>query len=157
MLAITVGLPGSGKSTWAAKAQEAGWVDVIINPDKIREELTGDASDQSRNRDVWQLTYQRAEAWLQADCKVLIDATFLTPKARKEPLALVEVPTAVWFNTPVDVCFERNLNRDRVVPEHAMERMKAQWSQCRPATLLDEGYAVMNPQYLNVWSQLAQY
>lgn len=44
MLIITVGPSGSGKSTWA-KTQEDF---KIICPDKIRKQLTGDISDQSK-------------------------------------------------------------------------------------------------------------
>ena len=40
------GLPGSGKSTYAEKLEEEGY--IIHSSDKIREEL-GDVNDQSKN------------------------------------------------------------------------------------------------------------
>ena len=39
---------------------------VIINPDSIREEMTGDAADQSKNREVWEEAYRRAGALLES-------------------------------------------------------------------------------------------
>ncbi len=58
-----------------------------------------------------------------------VDATHLTPEERKPYIQIgrwygcdVE---AVYFDVPLEVCRERNLRRDRVVPDEALARMAA--------------------------------
>ncbi len=54
-LYVLIGIPGSGKSTWTNKlltGKHPTEVEVI-NMDDIRMRLTGNASDQSRNKDVF--------------------------------------------------------------------------------------------------------
>ena len=41
-LILTIGLPGSGKSTWAQEQAATGLVDLVTERDIIREQLTGD-------------------------------------------------------------------------------------------------------------------
>ncbi len=47
---MTVGISGSGKSSWIKSVGDENT--KIISPDKIRFDLTGDVSDQSRNAEV---------------------------------------------------------------------------------------------------------
>lgn len=54
-LIITCGISGSGKSTWVKKYHPYAY---IICPDNIRRELTGDVSDQSRNKEVFEVAYK---------------------------------------------------------------------------------------------------
>jgi len=58
-----------------------------------------------------------------------VDATHLTPEERRPYIQIgrwygcdVE---AVYFDVPLEVCRARNLRRERVVPDEAMERMAA--------------------------------
>lgn len=54
-LIITCGISGSGKSTWTKKYHPYAY---IINPDSIRKELTGNVSDQSKNKEVFEVAYK---------------------------------------------------------------------------------------------------
>ena len=76
ILIVMCGAPGSGKSTVAeAVAEDFGF--VIVCPDDIREELFGDASDQSQGWRVFQIAYERMRDGLLTDdvSGVIFDAT----------------------------------------------------------------------------------
>ena len=49
---MLVGLPGSGKSTIARQLNDI-YGTIIVSPDIIRKDLTGDMNDQSRNTEVF--------------------------------------------------------------------------------------------------------
>lgn len=121
-LIVLVGLPGSGKSTWAAR-QNIG----ILASDAVREILTGDPENQTANRLVFPtlryLLGMRVEAGMTA---TILDATSLTPKERKVWTRTAETlncdAEAVFFDTPLAVCKARNTARSRVVPDDVMDR-----------------------------------
>jgi len=58
-----------------------------------------------------------------------VDATHLTPEERRPYIQIGQWygcdVEALYFDVPLEVCRERNLRRNRVVPEEAMERMAA--------------------------------
>lgn len=126
VLTVLVGLPASGKSTWA---KENGGKASIVSTDEIRAELTGDAGDQSRNADVWEIAFSRAEALLRAGKNVIFDATNCGRANRRLLLKGLKSQArdviAVYFNTSLDECKRRNALRDRVVPEEVLNRMSA--------------------------------
>ena len=139
-LTLMVGVSGSGKSTHAAKLAQSLPAD-IVEPDAIRLELTGNAGDQSRNREVFQLAHSRAEAKLLAGINVVVDATNLDRKTRAEWLAIARrcgaEARAVVVDTPVDVAKKRNLSRSRVVPLDVIDK---QAGRLYPPTV-SEGFA----------------
>ena len=139
-LTLMVGVSGSGKSTHAAKLAQSLPAD-IVEPDAIRKELTGNASDQSRNREVFQLAHSRAEAKLLAGINVVVDATNLDRKTRAEWLAIARrcgaEARAVVVDTPVDVAKKRNLSRSRVVPLDVIDKQSTRF--VRPT--FAEGFA----------------
>lgn len=74
---LTSGISGSGKSTFLNKFFKG----IVICPDDIRRELTGNVSDQSRNAEVWELTYKRFREALATGEDVAISAMFLNEKS----------------------------------------------------------------------------
>jgi len=147
-LHITVGIPGCGKSTFADEyGSQTGA--IVISSDKLREELTGDAEDQTRNRDLFGIMHQRVRTILDEGYSVVVDATNLKPEYRKNLMDIaldLEVPAyAHWFGVSMDfdTCQGRNLARERVVPEHVMKRFhKMFYSSCAPFQLKEEGWVV---------------
>lgn len=81
---IPIGISGSGKSRWINSFKNQGY--IVISPDDIRRELTGSISDQSRNKDVFPLTFERSVEALNANKSVIFDATNVTSKTRKQML-----------------------------------------------------------------------
>ena len=71
-LIITIGCSGSGKSY----VYEKGYKDfALVCPDDIRKEITGDVSDQSKNRQVWAIAYRRLKELVAAGKDVYFSAT----------------------------------------------------------------------------------
>lgn len=138
MLNLLVGLPGSGKSTYA-KEQNGVW----ISSDAIREELFGDVNDQKHNDKVFDTMKKRTINALNRQELVIYDATNLNAKKRmnllKELRAKVHIPfiaKCTIFPLPVFKCKMNNWQRDRIVPEFVIEKM---WKQFQPP-FYDEGW-----------------
>lgn len=118
-LTYTIGLPGSGKSTWAA-----AWADrtggVVLSADGRRQ--------RDRMRAHGQL---RAElpGLLRAGAHVLIDATHTDRASRDRWLAAAATyrsPVhAVWFDAPLTECVRRQSTRawDQAVPVDVIVEM----------------------------------
>ena len=138
-LTLMVGVSGSGKSTHAAKLAQTLPAD-IVEPDAIRLELTGNASDQSRNGEVFRLAHTRTEAKLRSGISVVVDATNLDRKTRAEWLAIARrcgaEAHAIVVDTPVDVAKNRNNIRERVVPLGVIDKQ----SRRLVAPSRDEGF-----------------
>lgn len=98
---------------------------MIVSSDAIREEVLGDANDQSHNQEVFNIVEKRCREALKTNKEVVLDATNLNRKRRINfiktmPKCEVE---AVVFAIPFEECCKRNAARERVVPQSAMERM----------------------------------
>lgn len=141
-LVVMMGVPASGKSTyvdtWVEELDENGRGHVVIRPDDIREELTGDASDQSANDEVFGVAHMRLRQSLRSSAPIVFfDATNVRPFARQNILDIVEEcnladgvkvsPVLVVMNINLEDAKRRNRTRDRVVPDHAIERMYEQF------------------------------
>ena len=121
-LYIMCGLPGSGKSTYAKTLNAAN-----ICPDNIREELCGNAVNQSKNKEVFSLAFERAQKLLEDGKDVVFDATNVTISARRNVLnklsAYCGKTICVVVGTNKEKCKQRNMFRERHVPEFVIERM----------------------------------
>jgi predicted kinase len=77
-LILTVGLPRSGKSTWAKKM---GY--VMVNPDAVRKVLHGREFISESETMVWAITHYMVRALFEAGHNtVVLDATNTTRKRR---------------------------------------------------------------------------
>lgn len=126
---IMCGIPGSGKTYFCKNVlMNHPWRSrVYISSDDIREEICGDASDQSLNGLVFDIFYQRAREAIVDGSDVILDATHLTRKTRRKCRNQFKDLDckfiAVQMNTSVLDSVYRNKKRDRVVPGYAMDRM----------------------------------
>ena len=118
-LIMTVGLPRSGKTTWA---KEQGH--PIVNPDAIRLALHGQAYSSLAEPFVWAIAKAMVRAlFLAGHDTVILDATNTTEKRRSD------WNNGIWtweykvFDTPADVCIERakTSGREELIP--VIERM----------------------------------
>ncbi len=135
-IVVLVGLPGSGKSTWLEQ-QGAG----VLSSDAIRKLLADNEDDQSINGRVFgTLRYLLRQRLATGREVTYIDATNLTRSERAGYIRMgdyygAEVE-AVFFDTPLDVCRERNARRLRVVPD---EKLQAMALRLRPP-IVEEGF-----------------
>ena len=126
---IMCGVPGSGKTYFCKNVlMDHPWRSrVYISSDDIREELCGDASNQSLNGIVFDIFYERAREAIKNGSDVVLDATHLTKKSRRKcrnhfkDLDCKFI--AVQMNTSMLDAVYRNKKRNRVVPADAMNRM----------------------------------
>lgn len=120
---MLVGLPGSGKSTYANSLKNKY---RIHSSDKIREEL-GDINDQSKNMKVFEILHKRIKDDLENGKNVCYDATNLSRKRRIAFIReLKHIPCkkeCVLIATPFEECLKQNSNRDRIVPEEVLYKM----------------------------------
>lgn len=122
---MMIGIPGSGKSTYAMKLPG-----VYVSPDAIRKELYGDISVQGNPKEVFSLVESRIREAINNGNDVVYDATNTT-EFRKETVAEfreygADQVDGIFINTPYDICMERNLkrkDRSEPVPAEVMDRM----------------------------------
>jgi len=134
---ITVGLPGSGKSTYLARLGVNA-----ISSDEIRRLIADDGLDQTMNARVFSVIRYLVRQRIAAGRPVTyVDATHLTMWERKPYVILAQRYgcrlEALFFDSPIEVCIARNQARHRVVPEEAIRKMASQ--MIPPAR--EEGFA----------------
>lgn len=121
---LMVGLPGSGKSTYADNLKEE--VVIVHSSDAIREEL-GNVNDQSKNTEVFEILHKRIKSDLKDGKSVCYDACNISRKRRITFLKeLNNIPcekVCVLVATPYEMCVAKNFKRDRRVPVEVIWRM----------------------------------
>ena len=120
---VLVGLPGSGKSTWARNYGVA-----VLSSDELRFVLADDETDQTIHAEVFATLRYLLRRRLQLRRPLtFVDATNLTRRERRAYIRMAQVHDcsveAVFFDVPVDVCKERNRGRKRVVPDFVIDMM----------------------------------
>jgi predicted kinase len=139
---VGIGIPGSGKTTLLKQyAEENGW--LYVSPDDLRNELTGNTMDHSKDSQVWTEAYARVGDAIRDGRTVVIDATFGDDRYRQEFLEIARKHGAqkiegVYVDTSLETAKERNAARERVVPEYAIERIHQQLQKYPPK--LAEGF-----------------
>lgn len=124
-LIVLVGLPASGKSTYATMCAEIENT-IVLSSDKLRKELLGDESCQTNNQLVFDTLYRRAKQYLIDGYNVIIDATNINMKDRKRTLSNFQgldiERVAIVLATPIEVCYERDLKRERTVGKDVIDK-----------------------------------
>jgi predicted kinase len=119
-LTMLYGPSGSGKSHKAQSIQKIKTFDTVIALDAIRQELTGDAADQSQNKQAVMVARDRLRDALRAQHTILWDATNLIRDFRSPVLQLAmdyqAATTMIAMHVSPDLCHARNAARERSVP-----------------------------------------
>ncbi len=129
-LITLISCPAGGKSTWANNyiQDSLNYETIVISTDSIRGEVTGKESDCTQEKIVWEIAYTRLHEALSGGNDVIFDACSQTKKARSKLIKIARETgakvEAIYFNTPLSVCLERNKLRERFVPEEIIKRMK---------------------------------
>lgn len=127
---MLIGAPGSGKSTWGEKfANDNGY--IYLSSDKNRARLGKGEDDQDVSARAFALLKEEMEKSLTNGENVILDATFMHHKARKDFIKISKkfdvYLRAVIFKLPREIIIERNALRaasgGRNVPEAIIDRM----------------------------------
>lgn len=136
VLNVLQGLPGAGKSTWAAawRARDRQRR-AVVNRDSIRVELFGVCSDLTAEQEavVSDIEFLRVDCALGAGLSVTVDATHLEAAYRDRWLELADRHgvrrVMITIDTPLGECLRRNRARaaagGRFVPEDVIRQMGA--------------------------------
>ena len=152
---MLIGLPGSGKSTWAKDVLEGTnylYVNLssglssdfkIFSSDEYREKLCGDVNCQDNNQKVFDTLYDDLIEHVKNGGSAIYDATNINRKSRKTLLHRLQdlhidnlVIQGVVFVTPIEKCIERNNARNRKVPEEVIHSMACRFE----LPLTNEGF-----------------
>ena len=142
-LVLMVGTPASGKSTFIKENNKNNY--KVISRDAIRFSLLKDDEDYfAHENEVYNIFINTTKEELEKGNNVIADATFLNENARVKFLRALgnslenTKVTAIMMKTPLEVCLERNEQREgrAYVPRGAIRRMDAQ----KTIPSLDEGF-----------------
>jgi predicted kinase len=120
---LTIGLPGSGKTTWFKRRGV-----TPLSSDLLRSLLFDDIAEQR-----WQgLVFSTLRSLLRARLIAkmpwnYVDATNLSPHERRQWIKMAKSfgyeVQAVFFDVPLEVCMDRNKRRERTVSDDIMKKM----------------------------------
>lgn len=156
-LILLVGIPGSGKTTYAEKYIKENPDTVHLSSDKIRAELWGNEATQGDNNEVFSLMQTRAIEALNNGQSVVYDATNITRKDRSYIISLCPKFAKIecyiiW--APIETCIERDATRERTVGKEVIDRMLKRFQ----APWYDEGLdevKVIRPDYFDYLQYLS--
>lgn len=150
-LYVLIGLPGSGKSTWAKNYCHSHKNCLIVSSDFVRQQLFGDEAkqyDENFLKRKYKRTYcemtesekrhigntavfsrvdARTRKLLKEGKDVIYDATSISEKSREKIIKsfsdAADKFVAVYFDTPLETCLRQNQKRKRHVPESVIRSM----------------------------------
>ena len=129
-LYLMVGVPGSGKSTYAKNILKDG--DIYISRDEIRYSLLTEEDDYfAKENEVIKTFIDNIDKSLVMEeyCgDVYADATHLSPKSRAQVLNQLknkDKVSVIYLDIPLNLILERNAQRKgrALVPENVVRRM----------------------------------
>jgi predicted kinase len=120
---LAIGLPGSGKTTWFRRRGV-----TPLSSDLLRNILFDDVEEQRYQGLVFSTLRSLLRARLIARMPLnYVDATNLSIHERRQWIKMAKSfgyeVQAVFFDVPLEVCLQRNSQRDRSVSEDVMRKM----------------------------------
>lgn len=155
---MLVGVPGSGKSTYAEKLiiQNKGNY-ISLSSDNFREKLFGNINEQNKNDIVFKEMKKETIKNLSNGKTVIYDATNIKRKNRISLLSEIKdyynEATAIIFATPYEICISRNGKREREVPIHIIINMIKSFE----VPMIQEGFNHIEIIYPDEYNSLKYY
>jgi predicted kinase len=141
---LLMGCPASGKSTLASYLHQAIIPhSQIISTDKIREELFGDAAKQEDWALIQAVISERIQQAIADERQIIYDATNAQKLWRmdlfKQLKEFDNLNIIGWhLQTPLKICYERNSQRERQVPQKVIQTYYQALKKFPPSK--DEGF-----------------
>ena len=145
---ILIGLPGSGKSTFAKCFSSGAPPLQLISTDQIRGDLFGDESTQGPWPPIWKhVTQEFQQVVFRVHQGTLAGAIYdATNAQRRGRRAVIQAARqagfnrllAIWLDMPITVCLDRNQRRSRQVPKDVIQAMARKLTGAPPHC--DEGF-----------------
>lgn len=144
-LVALVGVSGSGKSTFAARAFAPF---EVLSSDYCRALVSGDENDQSATNDAFDVLYHIAGKRLDRGLLTVVDATNVAKESRAGLVKLARdhdvLPVAIVLDVPTSLAVERNATRpDRAFGSGPIKRQASQLRQSLRG-LKREGFRVVH-------------
>ncbi len=136
-MVLAIGMPGSGKTTWFRRRGV-----TPLSSDLLRNILFDDVEEQRYQGLVFSTLRSLLRARLIARMPWnYVDATNLSVHERRQWIKMAKSfgyeVQAVFFDVPLEVCLDRNRQRDRAVSEDVMRKMA---EKLKPP-VFEEGFA----------------
>lgn len=132
-LIMLVGLPGSGKSTYAKRYKEENSTEEveILSSDTLRKEMFGYLC-QDRNQELFSEMFKRTVSFLKEDKTVIYDATNISSKRRANLIKQIRSNSSIkdtfiecgFIYAQYLTCYLNNQKRKDVVPFDVLMRMR---------------------------------
>ncbi len=141
-LILLIGIPGSGKSTYARKLRKR-----TLSLDAIRQRLYGNANILGKSSETDRELRRQLEALAAAGKDAVLDATHVSKTRRGRMIRLGRRLgygriVGVWLKTPLAECLARNRRRKRHVPNFVLYKMQHDLERQPPT--LDEGFDALD-------------
>ena len=127
-LVVLVGIPGSGKSTFAKRLFKET---EVLSSDRCRAIVSDDENDQASTDDAFELLHYIAGKRLKNGLLTVVDATNVQTEARRPLVQLAReyhcLPVAIVLDVPGKECQERNNKRPgRDFGKHVIRQQRSQ-------------------------------
>lgn len=151
-LYIMIGIPGSGKSTYAKKHFPNA---LYVSRDEIRFNLVAENEEYfSKEKEVFSKFINTINFGLTTGKDVVADATHLNYRSRNKLLKNLDINfirkieiVAIVMATPLDECIKRNENRKGTRSYVPQEVIKKMYTSFKPPTF-EELYMIDNVIYI---------
>ncbi|HLF29036.1 MAG TPA: ATP-binding protein [Anaerolineae bacterium] len=140
-LYVLIGVPGSGKSSWAQRNAER-LAAIIVGSDQVRNDFRQSGRNPLDGDAVFAEVERRTREQLAAGQNVILDATHYLRRYRTYAVNLGQAlgarRVALWFDVPLADCLRRNADRsdlafgDEIVPERIVREMFQQLQLPQP-------------------------